>query len=218
MHTHDLELAVETKAAEMGLVAHKPWLDKCMQLYSVSQVFQGIIVAGPPGSGKSSIVQTLVDALCNSPRGMSRDSSCSHSSSMAETSHKLQKIYPLAVDDFSLIFGHLNQNNDWVDGIFTSAWRKASRVCVAGIWPQSKCYMGVCPLLWYCQLLPALCILMVDSLCFRTRVQHGCAWMDRWLATGLITSPVHWITARFVCQAAPFLHPGPRRRGWQSKW
>ena len=47
---------------------------------------------------------------------------------MAETNHKLQKLYPLVVDDLSHMFGHLNQNHEWVDGIFTSAWKKATRV------------------------------------------------------------------------------------------
>ena len=87
-------------------------------------------MAGPPGSGKSAIVQTLVDALCVTPRGLSRGSTRSRASDLTETNHKLQKLYPLVVDDLSLIFGHLNQNHDWVDGIFTSAWRKASRVCI----------------------------------------------------------------------------------------
>ena len=98
-------------------------------------LFVGIIVAGPPGSGKSSVIQSLVDALCVSPRGMSRATSTrgggarpSDPTDIADTNHKLQKLFPLVVDDLSLIFGHLNHNHDWVDGIFTSAWKKASRV------------------------------------------------------------------------------------------
>lgn len=37
----DLDTAIETTANEAGLVAHKPWMEKCMQLYQVAQVHQG---------------------------------------------------------------------------------------------------------------------------------------------------------------------------------
>ena len=39
--SYDLELAIETTTNEGGLVPHKPWMDKCMQLYQVAQVHQG---------------------------------------------------------------------------------------------------------------------------------------------------------------------------------
>jgi hypothetical protein len=41
--------------------------------------------------------------------------------------HKLQRINPLAVSDLSLMFGQLGPNGDWLDGIFTSYWRKANK-------------------------------------------------------------------------------------------
>ena len=122
----DLELALDTKAKEKGLVAHKPWLTKCNQLYNLASVHYGVIVAGPPGSGKSSCIQTLVEALSMSPRTTSRGSTTSKAGS-SEKAHKLIKIDPLVVDEQDLMFGNLNQNNDWVDGIFTNACRKANR-------------------------------------------------------------------------------------------
>lgn len=88
----------------------------------------GIIIAGPPGSGKSTMLEALVDSLCVNPRGMSRSSNRTHNSDVAETNHKLQKVYPLVVDDLSVMFGYMNQNHEWVDGVFTAAWRKATRV------------------------------------------------------------------------------------------
>lgn len=41
--TTDIEAAIESQASEKGLVAHKPWIDKCVQLYTVSTVSQGKI-------------------------------------------------------------------------------------------------------------------------------------------------------------------------------
>jgi hypothetical protein len=42
--------------------------------------------------------------------------------------HKLIRINPLVVDESDLMFGYLTPNNDWVDGIFTNACKKANRV------------------------------------------------------------------------------------------
>lgn len=96
----------------------------------------GVIVAGPPGSGKSSCIQTLVDALSLSNQaGTSRQSQGSRTTgNIQENQHKLIKINPMVVDDCSLMFGYLNVNNDWVDGIFTSACRKANRVSDISSW------------------------------------------------------------------------------------
>ena len=94
--------------------------------------FIGVIVAGPPGSGKSTCIQTMVDALCVQSRAASRQSQ--HSSGKASTAastesqHKLLRINPMVVDDTALMFGYLGHNNDWVDGVLTHAIRKANRV------------------------------------------------------------------------------------------
>jgi len=50
----------------------------------------------------------------------------------SENNHRLQKINPCVVDDYATMFGYLNQQNDWVDGIFTHTWRKANRVSLPG--------------------------------------------------------------------------------------
>ena len=41
--TADIEMAIEQQSTERGLVAHKPWIDKCLQLYTVSTVCQGTL-------------------------------------------------------------------------------------------------------------------------------------------------------------------------------
>ena len=40
--TADIEQAIELQATERGLVAHKSWTEKCLQLYTVSTVCQGM--------------------------------------------------------------------------------------------------------------------------------------------------------------------------------
>ena len=91
-------------------------------------LFAGIIVAGRTGSGKSTCIQTVVEALCLQARGTSRQSQVSKASQSSENVHKLQRMYPMMVDDLSLMFGSLDQNGDWVDGMVTHAIRKANRV------------------------------------------------------------------------------------------
>ena len=74
------------------------------------------------------------------PKSMgTRGSAGSKTSAATEKTHKLIKINPLVVDDSDLMFGHLNQGNDWVDGIFTSACRKANRVRLCFISDSNWC-------------------------------------------------------------------------------
>ena len=127
----DVESALEVVAKERGLVAHRPWLEKCLHLFNVSQVNSGIIVLGSAGCGKSAVVEALVEALCSAPRGASRATNSrglSRAQDFSETNHKLQRVFPLVVDNLDHVFGHLNQNHDWVDGVLTATWKKASRV------------------------------------------------------------------------------------------
>ena len=78
-------------------------------------------MAGGPGSGKTSCITSLVDTLA-------RWSLVKHGNTGAQVhAHKLQRINPLAVSDLSLMFGQLGANGDWLDGIFTSYWRKANK-------------------------------------------------------------------------------------------
>ncbi|XP_071504103.1 dynein axonemal heavy chain 5-like [Diadema antillarum] len=121
-----VENMVVDKAQENGLVASPNWVTKVMQLFAVSQVNHGVIVAGGPGTGKSTCIQILVEALSAVNPAQSRQSRSSVSS-ITSISHKLQRISPLVVDDLALMFGYLNQNHDWTDGVFTNIWRKANR-------------------------------------------------------------------------------------------
>nr|CAB3238692.1 dynein heavy chain 8, axonemal-like [Phallusia mammillata] len=120
---HDMETAITQVAQERGLVAHGNWVSKVLQLHQMAQLRQGVVVAGPAGTGKSSLISVLVDALCLLPH----NHGSGRASSPALSSHKLQRLNPMTVDDVSLMFGSVNHSNEWVDGILTHAWRKANR-------------------------------------------------------------------------------------------
>ena len=96
-----------------------------------------MILCGPTGSGKSSTLATLVDALAKLESPISSGSMVStdnaqseHSAgttAMGAVSHRLVRINPRAIDSPSNMFGFY-QGAEWVDGLFTTILRKANRV------------------------------------------------------------------------------------------
>ncbi|XP_028415382.1 dynein heavy chain 8, axonemal-like isoform X2 [Dendronephthya gigantea] len=121
MNERSFESLLVKHASENGLIARPQWTEKVVQMYHLSKKNHGIIVAGGPGSGKTSCITSLVETLA-------RWSLVIHGNTGAQVhAHKLQRINPLAVSDISLMFGQLGPNGDWIDGIFTSYWRKANK-------------------------------------------------------------------------------------------
>ncbi|KAM8953036.1 dynein axonemal heavy chain 5-like [Pelodytes ibericus] len=111
----ELEKAIVLKAEESKLFPHSPWLNKVKQLFNLSLVNPGVVVAGPPASGKSSCISALVQALNHLQV------------STEEPVHKLVKINPLSLDNDTLMFGVQSPSHVWKDGIVTYAWKKAIR-------------------------------------------------------------------------------------------
>nr|DBA26446.1 TPA: hypothetical protein GDO54_010703 [Pyxicephalus adspersus] len=119
----ELEKAILMKADENKLFPHTPWLNKVKQLFSLSLVNSGVIVAGPPASGKSSCISMLLQAL--NYIKVSSD----------EPAHKIVKINPLSVDNGTLMFGGQNTSHMWQDGVITYVWKKAIRNhCNTWLW------------------------------------------------------------------------------------
>uniref|UniRef100_A0A8C5PKA2 Dynein heavy chain n=1 Tax=Leptobrachium leishanense TaxID=445787 RepID=A0A8C5PKA2_9ANUR len=114
----DLERAIILKAEENKLFPHSPWLKKVKQLYNLSLVNTGIIVAGPPASGKSACISAFVQAL-NHLHTSTEES--------GHKAHKLVKINPLSVDDDNSMFGVQHPSHVWQDGVLTYTWKKAVR-------------------------------------------------------------------------------------------
>ena len=79
-----------------------------------------VIIAGRPATGKSSALDTVVSTL-NAVQGS------------ASSNIKLVKIYPDTYESLSELYGCVSSpGGEWVDGIFTSAFRKAHKVSRLG--------------------------------------------------------------------------------------
>lgn len=54
-----VESAARASVEKEGLINHPSWCLKVIQLYETTLVRHGVMMVGPPGSGKSSTISTL---------------------------------------------------------------------------------------------------------------------------------------------------------------
>jgi dynein heavy chain 1, cytosolic len=95
-------------AEERGLVAHKGWIEKALQLYQVMQLRHGVMLVGPSGTGKSSAWRVLLDAL----------------EAVDGKKGEAHVIDPKAISKEHL-YGVLdNTTLEWTDGVFTHLLRQ----------------------------------------------------------------------------------------------
>ncbi|XP_075124385.1 uncharacterized protein LOC142197756 [Leptodactylus fuscus] len=119
----EIERAILLKSEENKLFPHPPWFSKVTQLYNLSLVNSGIILAGPSASGKSSCISILLQALNHIKV------------SSGGVPHKSVKIHPLSVDNRTLMFGGQNASHMWQDGVISYLWKKAIRsTCNTWLW------------------------------------------------------------------------------------
>lgn len=78
-----------------------------------------IVLAGTSGSGKSVCIDTVV-ATVNSLKRRSPEAAPIHV--------KLHRLYPVAFENLSALFGQVTPEGDWKDGVFSSLLRKALQV------------------------------------------------------------------------------------------
>ena len=85
-----------------NLIDEPEWTNKIIQLYETSLVRHGFMVVGTAGSGKTTIMNTLTNALTD-----------------LNIKHQLQRMNPKAIKNQEM-YGMMNMvTNDWVPGIFS---------------------------------------------------------------------------------------------------
>ena len=108
---------INTSLNEQRLSPSVPFINKVIQLHETAQVRHGIMMLGPSGSGKSRIIQTLLQAY-----------------TLSGVPHKPILMNPKAILDYQM-FGKLDvATNDWTDGIFSALWRKTLKRKGEHIW------------------------------------------------------------------------------------
>lgn len=102
--------AIREVCDDKGMVPTASWTAKCLQLYETSLVRHGMMVVGPPRSGKSVAVETVASALTS-----------------LGSKTVVWRMNPKAITAPQM-FGRLDPStDDWTDGVFSSLWRKASK-------------------------------------------------------------------------------------------
>ncbi|XP_034825556.2 cytoplasmic dynein 2 heavy chain 1 [Maniola hyperantus] len=95
--------SLEATVKHLGLVHNKLQMQKCMELYEQLQQRMGVVIVGPPGSGKSTIRQMLKTALTLQGK------------SIVE-----HVIYPKAMNR-SWLLGHIElDTRQWTDGVMST--------------------------------------------------------------------------------------------------
>lgn len=107
---NDFNTALKAVCDREGLQYHPDWAEKCVQLYESSIVRHGIMVVGPPRTGKSTAIEAVAQTL-----------------TMLGQKTSIWKMNPKSITA-SQMFGKLDPaTGDWTDGIFSVLWKRAVR-------------------------------------------------------------------------------------------
>jgi dynein heavy chain 1 len=100
--SRDFRDRLKAIAEKRGLIASDDWLNKATQLSKIEETQQGVIIAGVSGSGKTTIISTVIEALGQ---------------------HEIN-IDPKVLKKHELFGQFYPSTRQWNDGLFTSIIRK----------------------------------------------------------------------------------------------
>lgn len=99
---HDLTDKVKESCAELHLAVNENQVRKCLELWEQLQQRMGVVIVGPPGCGKSTVINLLKQTLIKSGKKI-----------------KTHIINPKAMPRTHLL-GHINlDTRQWTDGVLT---------------------------------------------------------------------------------------------------
>jgi len=109
----EVEKSVKELMKTNNLVEKGEWFIKIIQLYETSLVRHGFMVVGSAGSGKTTIMNTLTEALTNTPAPIGNV-------------HKLTRMNPKSITGQQM-YGVMNTvTGEWVPGVFSEIWKKCN--------------------------------------------------------------------------------------------
>lgn len=104
----EVESGIRRLIKENNLSEIKDWFIKIIQLYETSVVRHGFMVVGSVGSGKTTIMNTLTDALSE------------------QNIHKLYRLNPKSITGQQM-YGVMNTTTgEWLPGVFSQIWKKCN--------------------------------------------------------------------------------------------
>lgn len=133
-HKSPLHTAIADAFAALGLCHNQMQMDKCLQLYEQLRKRMGVVVMGPPGCGKSTIISILRQALTNIYAKQAVDLSTTYqqqqqhhltsSSGSAVNEHHYRQIRVHYISPKSMsrvqLLGRLDPDTrQWLDGVLT---------------------------------------------------------------------------------------------------
>jgi dynein heavy chain len=108
VYTH-IEKAVRGLLKERNLHEEPKWFIKIIQLYETSLVRHGFMTVGSVGSGKTTIMNTLTDALTE-----------------VVVPHKLNRMNPKSIKGQEMYGVMNNVSGEWIPGVFSEIWKKCN--------------------------------------------------------------------------------------------
>ena len=109
MNYPEIETRVKKLIGGHNLIYNEDWVLKVIQLYETSLVRHGFMLVGPTGTGKTTIMNILTEAI-----------------SEAKVLTKMQRMNPKAITAQEMYGVKSQISDDWIPGIFSEIWQRSN--------------------------------------------------------------------------------------------